>query len=86
MNQVAQLELAEKEKELIKYLNSNIEEQIIINKGRYNWKLIRKRIRVINMIPFIGENEVRELYHKKNKEKIQVNPDDMQPSKFIINP
>ena len=39
-----------------------MEEQYIINKARYNWKIIRKRIKIINMMNHVGEDFVKELY------------------------
>jgi hypothetical protein len=39
----------------VRYLDSKLEEQIIINKARYNWKIIRKRIKIVGMMNYIGD-------------------------------
>jgi hypothetical protein len=83
---LAELEDIQKQKDLIRYLDQKLEEQIIINKARYSWKIIRKRIKVVNMMGISGETVIRDLYAKKNKGKIDIKPEDIQPSRFIIPP
>ena len=38
------------------------------------------------MIPFYGEEAVLNIYQGKNKHKICLDPKDMIPNKYIINP
>ena len=66
VNETEQMELAQKQKDLIKYLSQNVDEDLIINKARYNWKILRTRKMIVNMIPYIGETYVKELYDKRN--------------------
>ena len=58
---------------------------MIINKARYNWKIIRKRIKVIIMMNYIGEDFIKNMYQKKNASKFEL-AEEIPISKFIINP
>ena len=70
----------------MKYLNQNLEEELQIKKAHYNWKIIRKRIKVVQMMLYTPEDEIKDMYRKKNIGRIEINPEDKQPSKFIIHP
>ena len=38
------------------------------------------------MMLYTPEEEIRNMYRKKNIGRIEINPEDNQPSKFIIHP
>ena len=71
---------------MIKYLKENIDEEILVNGARYNWKKIKKNIMVINMFRHFGEEYIYNIFINKQGRIIRINPKDMKPSRYIINP
>lgn len=54
--------------QLEKLLNDKCEEEILINRARRNWRLIRKKLKTIVMIGNLGLNTFNELRERKNKQ------------------
>ena len=47
---------------LRKYLRQKGLEQVKIDQAKHNWTIVRKKLKVLNMIRYIGEDAVKEMY------------------------
>lgn len=78
-----------KEMMLIKYLKEKGVEQIKIDKARYNWNIIRKKMKVIHVMRNFSPEKVSKLYavkREKNPGSEQLCDEHQVPSKLIITP
>lgn len=81
----------EKDYQVRKLLNQKCEEEIIISRAKYNWAIIKKKIKVIRMMGKKGEEDkILEMIERKQKqqdfEDEQIGRHRYFTSKFIIPP
>ena len=55
--------------QLDKIMNGKCEEEVLINRARRNWRLIRKKLKIVVMIGNLGLNTFNELRESKNKQQ-----------------
>lgn len=50
-------------------MNGKCEEEVLINRARRNWRLIRKKLKIVVMIGNLGLNTFNELRESKNSQQ-----------------
>ena len=76
-----------RQREVTQLMQMMSQEQMNIQKASDRWKYIRKMIKVIKMIPHLGEKRIQALFEQKMKNQIQENEEsESMFSKLIIHP
>lgn len=79
--------LMENEYLLKQVLRQRSEEQLKINRSKYYWSIVRKKIKVIRMMAKIGGDKVQAMNERQQKMvEIAEDTDEQTFNKFIISP